>query len=145
MQFSVCSAPPLPARCWGSTMSCPAGTGPRGCVGLGEAQELHVAAAGLLLWPHGGNGGRVAAAALLGSLKAQDFSVEGRRLLGVYRVVTAVAKLETAVVQQCECQGNAAVGVQQHFPPVGSESEELLLPGIGKSRTAGAGTCKTVK
>lgn len=92
-----------------------------------------------------GNGGRVAAAALLGSLKAQDFSVEGRRLLGVYRVVTAVAKLETAVVQQCECQGNAAVGVQQHFPPVGSESEELLLPGIGKSRTAGAGTCKTVK
>lgn len=145
VQFSVCSAPPLPARCWGSTMSCPAGTGPRGCVGLGEAQELHVAAAGLLLWPHGGNGGRVAAAALLGSLKAQDFSVEGRRLLGVYRVVTAVAKLETAVVQQCECQGNAAVGVQQHFPPVGSEFEELLLPGIGKSRTAGAGTCKTVK
>lgn len=145
VQFSMCSSPPLPARCWGSTMSCPAGIGPRGCVGLGEAQELHVAAAGLLLWPHGGNGGRVAAAALLGSLKAQDFSVEGRRLLGVYRVVTAVAKLETAVVQQCECQGNAAVGVQQHFPPVGSEFEELLLPRIGKSRTAGAGTCKTVK
>ncbi|POI29585.1 hypothetical protein CIB84_006664 [Bambusicola thoracicus] len=109
------------------------------------AQELHVAAAGLLLWPRGGNGGRVAAAALLGSLKAQDFNVEGRRLLGVYRVVTAVDKLEIAVVQQCECQGNAAVGVQQHFPSVGSEFKELLLPGIGKLRTGGAGTCKTVK
>lgn len=102
-------------------------------------------AAGLLLWPCGGNRGRVAVAALLASLKVQDFSVEERGLLGFYRVVVAVDKLGTAVVQQCECQGTAAVGIQQHFPPVGNEFEELLLPGTGKSRTEGPGMCKTMK
>lgn len=104
-----------------------------------------MAAAGLLLWACGGNEGRVAVAAILGSLKAQDFSVEERGLLGFYRAVVAVEKLGTAVVQQGECQGNVAVGIQQHFPPVGNEFEELLLPGTGKSRTEGPGMCKTVK